>query len=42
MLDKICDFLDQFLEIREIEDYPDALNGLQLANDGRITKMALP
>jgi dinuclear metal center YbgI/SA1388 family protein len=39
MLDKICDFLDQFLEIREIEDYPNALNGLQLANDGRITKI---
>jgi hypothetical protein len=25
MLNKICDFLDEFLEIEEIEDYPNAL-----------------
>jgi dinuclear metal center YbgI/SA1388 family protein len=39
MLNKICDFLDEFLEIEEIEDYPNALNGLQLENDGRVTKI---
>src|SRR5437879_5141164 len=39
MLNKICGFLDEFLEIEEIEDYPNALNGLQLENDGRVTKI---
>jgi dinuclear metal center YbgI/SA1388 family protein len=39
MLDRICDFLDRFLEIDKIEDYPNALNGLQLENDGRVTKI---
>jgi dinuclear metal center YbgI/SA1388 family protein len=39
MLDSICSFLDQFLEIRDVEDYPNALNGLQLQNDGRVTRI---
>jgi dinuclear metal center YbgI/SA1388 family protein len=39
MLNTICDFLDDFLKIKEIEDYPHALNGLQLENDGRVTKV---
>jgi putative NIF3 family GTP cyclohydrolase 1 type 2 len=39
MLSTICDFLDDFLEIREIEDYPNAINGLQLENNGRVTKI---
>ena len=39
MLDRICDFLDRFLEIDKIEDHPNALNGLQLENNGRVTKI---
>jgi dinuclear metal center YbgI/SA1388 family protein len=39
MLSTICDFLTDFLQIREIEDYPNAVNGLQLENDGRATKI---
>jgi dinuclear metal center YbgI/SA1388 family protein len=39
MLSTICDFLNDFLQIREIEDYPNAVNGLQLENDGGATKI---
>ena len=39
MLQSICDFLDEFLEIQEVEDYPNALNGLHLENDGRVTRI---
>ncbi len=39
MLQSICNFLDEFLKIREVEDYPNALNGLQLQNDGRVTQI---
>ncbi len=39
MLDSICSFLDRFLRISEVEDYPNALNGLQLENDGRVTRI---
>jgi dinuclear metal center YbgI/SA1388 family protein len=39
MLDSICSFLDGFLKIKEVEDYPNALNGLQLENDGRVTRI---
>lgn len=39
MLNTICDFLDDFLKIKEIEDYPHAINGLQLENDGRVAKI---
>ena len=39
MLNTICHFLDEFLKIEEIEDYPHALNGLQLENDGCVTKL---
>jgi dinuclear metal center YbgI/SA1388 family protein len=39
MLDSICSFLDEFLRIEEVVDYPNALNGLQLQNDGRVTRI---
>ncbi len=39
MLHSICSFLDQFLKIKEVEDYPDALNGLHLENDGKVTRI---
>jgi dinuclear metal center YbgI/SA1388 family protein len=39
MLQSICNFLDEFLKIREVEDYPNALNGLHLQNDGQVTRI---
>ena len=39
MLHSICNFLDEFLKIQEIEDYPNALNGLHLQNDGNVTRI---
>jgi dinuclear metal center YbgI/SA1388 family protein len=39
MLQSICNFLDDFLKIREIADYPNALNGLHLENDGQVTRI---
>lgn len=33
--------LDAHLRIAEIKDYPNALNGLQVANDGQVTKIAV-
>ena len=39
MLQSICNFLDEFLKIREVEDYPNALNGLHLENDGQVTRI---
>jgi len=39
MLDAICSFLDEFLRIEEVKDYPNALNGLHLQNDGRVTRI---
>jgi dinuclear metal center YbgI/SA1388 family protein len=37
MLGSICSYLDGLLRIKEVEDYPNALNGLQIENDGRVT-----
>lgn len=31
--------MDKYLRVREIEDWPNALNGLQIENSGRITKI---
>jgi dinuclear metal center YbgI/SA1388 family protein len=39
MLQSICNFLDEFLKIGEVEDYPNALNGLQLENDGQVSRI---
>lgn len=39
-LREITEWADEFLRIAEITDYPNALNGLQLENAGRITKIA--
>jgi dinuclear metal center YbgI/SA1388 family protein len=39
MLNSICSFLDEFLQIGKVEDYPNALNGLHLENDGRVTRI---
>ncbi len=36
-LDLLVTYLDGLLRLRQITDYPNALNGLQLANDGKVT-----
>jgi dinuclear metal center YbgI/SA1388 family protein len=36
---KVIEFADSYLRIGEIEDWPNALNGLQIENSGRITKI---
>ena len=38
-LDDIVAFLDSFLEIESIRDYPGAVNGLQIENSGTITRV---
>lgn len=39
-LSEITSHLDAFLRIAEIKDYPNALNGLQVANNGEVTNIA--
>jgi dinuclear metal center YbgI/SA1388 family protein len=39
-LPDIADYLDKLLRTREIPDYPSALNGVQLENQGEIVKAA--
>ena len=36
----VTDFLDTYLRISDVADFPNALNGLQLENDGRVTRIA--
>jgi dinuclear metal center YbgI/SA1388 family protein len=38
-LSAIKKYLDDFLHVREIGDWPHALNGLQIENSGRVTKI---
>lgn len=38
-LPKIVRYIDDYLRIREIEDWPNAVNGLQIENSGRVTKI---
>ena len=38
-LSEIVRYTDEYLRIREIEDWPNALNGLQIENSGRATKI---
>src|SRR2546423_13438529 len=38
-LSEIVDYTNEYLRIREIEDWPNALNGLQMENSGKITKI---
>src|SRR5713226_10077502 len=39
-LGDVTRYLDDYLRVREVADAPDALNGLQLANGGEITRVA--
>src|SRR5881398_506826 len=38
-LSEIVEYTNAYLRIREIEDWPNALNGLQIENSGRVTKI---
>ena len=38
-LSEIAAYTDEYLRVREIEDWPNALNGLQIENSGKITKI---
>jgi dinuclear metal center YbgI/SA1388 family protein len=38
-LSQIVDYGDRYLRIREIGDWPNALNGLQIENSGKVTKI---
>lgn len=39
MLAEIVRYADELLRVTAIEDYPNALNGLQIENDGNVTKI---
>src|SRR5438094_9291252 len=38
-LAEIVRYTDKYLRVREIEDWPNAVNGLQIENSGRVTKI---
>ncbi|MBX9742571.1 MAG: Nif3-like dinuclear metal center hexameric protein [Chthoniobacterales bacterium] len=40
-LTPLVNYLDSFLNVASIKDYPEAHNGLQLANDGQVTRIAV-
>ncbi|HEV2150122.1 MAG TPA: Nif3-like dinuclear metal center hexameric protein [Longimicrobiaceae bacterium] len=40
-LEELCTYLDAYLRIGEVPDYPGALNGLQVANGGEVTRVAV-
>ncbi len=39
MLSEIVEYTSDYLRIEEIEDWPNALNGLQIENSGKVTKI---
>ena len=39
-LEAIVSFLDETFQTRQIEDFPNACNGLQLGNSGSVTRIA--
>jgi dinuclear metal center YbgI/SA1388 family protein len=38
-LSEIVEYTNEYLRVREIDDWPNALNGLQIENSGRVTKI---
>src|SRR6266699_3189718 len=39
LLTEIVRYTDKYLRVHEIEDWPNALNGLQIGNSGQVTKI---
>lgn len=40
-LEELVAYLDEYLRVSEVPDYPTALNGLQVANSGRVERVAV-
>ena len=40
-LDELTDYLDEYLRVAAVPDYGPALNGLQVANSGRVERLAV-
>ncbi|MEJ2678480.1 MAG: Nif3-like dinuclear metal center hexameric protein [Gemmatimonadota bacterium] len=40
-LDEVVSYLDEYLALADVPDYPGALNGLQVANGGEVTRIAV-
>jgi dinuclear metal center YbgI/SA1388 family protein len=40
MLQEIIEFADRYLQVADVVDYPNALNGLQIENNGRVSRLA--
>src|SRR5438094_9576447 len=38
-LSEIVEYTNKYLRIRRVEDWPNALNGLQIENSGRVSKI---
>src|SRR5438876_11814424 len=38
-LSEIVEYTNKYLRVRKVEDWPNALNGLQIENSGSITKI---
>src|SRR5438876_6236747 len=38
-LSEIVEYTNKYLRVRKVEDWPNALNGLQIENSGNVTKM---
>ncbi|HUE61896.1 MAG TPA: Nif3-like dinuclear metal center hexameric protein, partial [Chthoniobacterales bacterium] len=38
-LSEIVEYTNKYLRIRKVEDWPNALNGLQIENSGSVTKI---
>src|SRR5205807_8610815 len=38
-LSEIVEYTNEYLRVAEIEDWPNALNGLQIENSGKVTKI---
>ena len=41
-LSEIVEYTNKYLRVRKVEDWPNALNGLQIENSGNVTKMGAP
>lgn len=39
-LEEVVEYLDGYLRVKEVPDYPAALNGLQVQNSGKVTRVA--
>ena len=38
-LPEIVEYTNDYLRVEEIEDWPNAMNGLQIENSGKVTKI---